>query len=230
MRHYCDLTPTSGCRMRFALCNNTWQPISIIRWASGQWRRLSQFWLTRILIAIPCCFHSALVVPQTQCTLTLFNMTEENIIIAARLPHDGKQKDIELLRREKVCIIFIVFLLVLLLSFALTTTRSSWINPLEHCYLLSVWLQDECTAILKTISHHINTEHNELQSHRLLSIFKMSEVDVVWPESTSAARSGHGHGQQTAASRLLSLLLLSLAVTVRGTLRMSNVLATWHSS
>lgn len=39
---------------------------------------------------------------QTQCTLTLFNMTEENIIIAARLPHDGKLKDIEVLRREKV--------------------------------------------------------------------------------------------------------------------------------
>jgi len=29
-------------------------------------------------------------------------MTEENIIIAARLPHDGKLKDIELLRKEKV--------------------------------------------------------------------------------------------------------------------------------
>lgn len=29
-------------------------------------------------------------------------MTEENIIIAARLPHDGKLKDIEVLRREKV--------------------------------------------------------------------------------------------------------------------------------
>lgn len=83
---------------------------------------------------------------------------------------------------------------------------------------LSVCLQDECTAILKTISHHINTEHNELQSHRLLSIFKMSEVDVVWPESTSAARSGHGHGQQTAANRLLTLLLLALAVVGRSTL------------
>lgn len=83
---------------------------------------------------------------------------------------------------------------------------------------LSVCLQDECTAILKTISHHINTEHNELQSHRLLSIFKMSEVDVVWPESTSAARSGHGHGQQTAANRLLTLLLVALAVVGRSTL------------
>lgn len=82
---------------------------------------------------------------------------------------------------------------------------------------LSGHLQDECTSILKTISHHINTEHNELQSHRLLSIFKMSEVDVVWPESTSAARSG-----QTAASRLVSLLLLSLALTVRGTLRLAE--------
>lgn len=75
---------------------------------------------------------------------------------------------------------------------------------------LSLCVQDECTTILKTISHHINTEHNELQSHRLLSIFKMSEVDVVWPESTSAARSGHGHGQQTVANSLLTLLLIAL--------------------
>lgn len=75
---------------------------------------------------------------------------------------------------------------------------------------LSLGVQDECTTILKTISHHINTEHNELQSHRLLSIFKMSEVDVVWPESTSAARSGHGHGQQTVANSLLTLLLIAL--------------------
>ncbi|XP_055847713.1 uncharacterized protein LOC129913187 isoform X3 [Episyrphus balteatus] len=83
---------------------------------------------------------------QTMCTLTLFNMTDENIIIAARLPHDAKLKAIDVLRKEK----------------------------------------EECTNILKTISHHINTEHSELQSHRLLSIFKMSEVEVIWPESSSA--------------------------------------------
>lgn len=52
----------------------------------------------------------------------------------------------------------------------------------------------------------------------------MSEVDVVWPESTSAARSG-----QTAASRLFSLLLLSLAITVRGTLRMTDA-RSWHTA
>ncbi|EDW49675.1 GM23197 [Drosophila sechellia] len=122
---------------------------------------------------------------QTQCTLTLFNMTEENIIIAARLPHDGKLKDIELLRKEK----------------------------------------DECTAILKTISHQINSEHSELQSHRLLSIFKMSEVEVVWPESTSAAaRSGHGPGQFAGCHRLLYAAMLALAyLSSWTTLRMSDV-------
>ncbi|XP_037912486.1 uncharacterized protein LOC119652430 isoform X2 [Hermetia illucens] len=83
---------------------------------------------------------------QTSCTLTLFNMTDENIIISARLPHDPKVKSIEMLRREK----------------------------------------EECTSILETISHHINSEHSELQAHRLLSIFKMSEVQVVWPETSSA--------------------------------------------
>lgn len=39
---------------------------------------------------------------QTSCTLTLFNMTDENIIISARLPHDSKINPMELLRKEKV--------------------------------------------------------------------------------------------------------------------------------
>lgn len=94
---------------------------------------------------------------------------------------------------------------------------------------LSGYLQEECTAILKTISHQINNEHSELQSHRLLSIFKMSEVEVVWPESTSAAaRSGHGPGPGPAnfdgCQRLLYVAMLVLAyLSTRTTMRMSYV-------
>lgn len=39
---------------------------------------------------------------QTSCTLTLFNITDENIILSIRLPHDPKLSNIELLRLEKV--------------------------------------------------------------------------------------------------------------------------------
>lgn len=39
---------------------------------------------------------------QTQCTFTLYNMTDENIIIAARLPRDTNLQDIEMLKKEKV--------------------------------------------------------------------------------------------------------------------------------
>lgn len=39
---------------------------------------------------------------QTMCTLSLYNMTEENVIISARLPHDPKTTQLEVLRLEKV--------------------------------------------------------------------------------------------------------------------------------
>lgn len=39
---------------------------------------------------------------QTLCTLTLFNITDENIILSVRLPHDPKGNALELLRKEKV--------------------------------------------------------------------------------------------------------------------------------
>ncbi|KAG4075847.1 hypothetical protein HA402_003673, partial [Bradysia odoriphaga] len=80
---------------------------------------------------------------QTSCTLTLFNMTDENIIISARLPHDSKINPMELLRKEKA----------------------------------------QCTSILEKISHQVNSQHSELAAHRLLSIFKMAEVQIVWPET-----------------------------------------------
>lgn len=42
--------------------------------------------------------------------------------------------------------------------------------------------QAQCTSILEKISHQVNSQHSELAAHRLLSIFKMAEVQIVWPE------------------------------------------------
>lgn len=39
---------------------------------------------------------------QTSCTLTLFNMTDENVILSVRLPHDSKANPNSLLKQEKV--------------------------------------------------------------------------------------------------------------------------------
>ncbi|XP_065091083.1 uncharacterized protein Gfrl isoform X2 [Ochlerotatus camptorhynchus] len=103
---------------------------------------------------------------ETSCTLTLFNITDENIILSIRLPHDPKLSNIELLRLEK----------------------------------------DHCTKILETISHQINTQHVEMSAHRLLSIFKMAEVQVVWPEISRATRPPTASGPQ-----LLTLLLALVA-------------------
>lgn len=47
--------------------------------------------------------------------------------------------------------------------------------------------QDQCTGILETISRQVNNKHSELAAHRLLSIFKMAEVQVVLPEVSAAA-------------------------------------------
>uniref|UniRef100_A0A1A9UEY8 Uncharacterized protein n=1 Tax=Glossina austeni TaxID=7395 RepID=A0A1A9UEY8_GLOAU len=110
---------------------------------------------------------------QTQCTLTLFNMTDENIIIAARLPHDAKLKAIESLRKEK----------------------------------------DECTTILKTITHHINSEHHELQSHRLLSIFKMAEVEIVWPENNATVDLNRTISGNLLIFTLITLTLITSFIT-----------------
>ncbi|ETN61304.1 hypothetical protein AND_007042 [Anopheles darlingi] len=84
----------------------------------------------------------------TLCTITLFNITEENIILSIRLPMDPKLTAMQLLKMEK----------------------------------------DQCTRILETISHQINTQYVELSAHRLLSIFKMAEVQIVWPQMSHAPR------------------------------------------
>ncbi|GAB0094871.1 glial cell line-derived neurotrophic family receptor-like, isoform E [Sergentomyia squamirostris] len=90
---------------------------------------------------------------QTLCTLTLYNMTDENVIITARLPHDPKVNPLELLRREK----------------------------------------SQCKSILDVISHHINTQYTELSSDRLLSIFKMAEMQVIMPDISGSTHSINSH-------------------------------------
>lgn len=39
---------------------------------------------------------------QTMCALSLFNITDENIILSVRLPYDQKLSTLEMLKREKV--------------------------------------------------------------------------------------------------------------------------------
>lgn len=45
---------------------------------------------------------SQITSPQTTCTLSLFNITDENIIMSVRLPFDQKLSAMEMLRKEKV--------------------------------------------------------------------------------------------------------------------------------
>ncbi|XP_021712347.1 uncharacterized protein LOC5567775 isoform X1 [Aedes aegypti] len=105
---------------------------------------------------------------ETSCILTLFNITDENIILSIRLPPDSKLSNLELLRLEK----------------------------------------DHCTKILETISHQINHQHVEMSAHRLLSIFKMAEVQVVWPEVSRATISS------TKGPHLVTFLLALSAPSV----------------
>jgi hypothetical protein len=53
--------------------------------------------LSRVALANPNWFSK-----QTQCTLSLFNITDENIILSVRLPFDQKLSTMEMLRKEKV--------------------------------------------------------------------------------------------------------------------------------
>nr|XP_029714159.1 uncharacterized protein LOC109408875 [Aedes albopictus] len=110
---------------------------------------------------------------ETSCILTLFNITEENIILSIRLPPDSKLSNMELLRLEK----------------------------------------DHCTKILETISHQINHQHVEMSAHRLLSIFKMAEVQVVWPE-VNRATPGATRGPHS-VTLLLALVASSVIPFVR---------------
>jgi hypothetical protein len=68
--------------------------------------------------------------------------------------------------------------------------------------------QQHCTSILETISHHINSEFDELSAHRLLSIFKMAEVQIIWPEVNGAV-------SQKCSFVLLVTILSTLLINCR---------------
>jgi hypothetical protein len=75
--------------------------------------------------------------------------------------------------------------------------------------LLSLYLplpQQHCTPILESIANHINNEHDEMSAHRLLSIFKMAEVQVIMPEVSSVV----GHHQRC----FNHVIVASLFVTI----------------
>lgn len=67
--------------------------------------------------------------------------------------------------------------------------------------------QQHCTSILETISHHINSEFDELSAHRLLSIFKMAEVQIIWPEVNGARSVKHNIGFVILLTVLPTLLI-----------------------
>lgn len=48
-------------------------------------------------------------------------------------------------------------------------------------------LQDECVGALQDFSEKVNSKHPLIHSHLLLSIFKMAEVEVVVPASSSSS-------------------------------------------
>lgn len=60
---------------------------------------------------------------QTSCTLTLYNMTDENIILSVRLPHDSKANALSLLKQEKVSKFF--FMSKLLFEFFLRNSNET---------------------------------------------------------------------------------------------------------
>ncbi|XP_045527051.1 uncharacterized protein LOC123715790 isoform X2 [Pieris brassicae] len=104
---------------------------------------------------------------QTNCTLTLFNISNENVIISASVP----QKEQETLKEAG--------------------------EPLLDKE------KEACIDVLKIIKARINTQHEDISSHLLLSIFKIAEVDVVYP-APPASSSPHF----TPSKVLYTLLIL----------------------
>ncbi|KAL4712576.1 hypothetical protein ACJJTC_007592 [Scirpophaga incertulas] len=106
----------------------------------------------------------------TNCTLTLFNISNENVIISASVPQREQEalKDAgeALLDREK----------------------------------------EECIDVLKVVKSRINSQHEDISSHLLLSIFKIAEVDVVYPAPPSSAITAHH------PSKILYIIILILTI------------------
>lgn len=71
-------------------------------------------------------------------------------------------------------------------------------------------LQAQCKPIMETVSHHINSQFIELSAHRLLSIFKMAEVQVIMQTINTAALSIHQR-----STSIMIMLFLSICPIVR---------------
>jgi hypothetical protein len=95
----------------------------------------------------------------------------------------------------------------------------SYPHPISSSPPLYFFLtQQYCTSILETVSHHINTEYEELAAHRLLSIFKMAEVQVIWPDVNGASSAQH-----------INLLLLAVALALSIARPSPRLTRTWRS-
>ncbi|KAF9797521.1 hypothetical protein SFRURICE_006133, partial [Spodoptera frugiperda] len=114
----------------------------------------------------------------TNCTLTLFNISNENVIISASVPPREQEMLREagdaLLDREK----------------------------------------EECIDVLKVVKSRINSQHEDISSHLLLSIFKIAEVDVVYPTPPSSAITSHKPVKLFYIAIILLTLLYNLKDTI----------------
>lgn len=77
--------------------------------------------------------------------------------------------------------------------------RPKWLN------IIIVDFQEACIDVLKVVKSRINSQHEDMSSHLLLSIFKIAEVDVVYPAPPS---SGTSH----LASKHVVLIMISLNI------------------
>ncbi|KAG8309073.1 hypothetical protein J6590_094861 [Homalodisca vitripennis] len=88
-----------------------------------------------------------------------------------------------------------------------------------------IYFQEECVGALQDFSEKVNSRHPVVHSHLLLSIFKMAEVEVVVPASSSSSPIIVKHMlniavvvyllsiQQYCAVHLISCVVLSLSET-----------------
>lgn len=75
-------------------------------------------------------------------------------------------------------------------------------------------LQEECIDVLKVVKSRINSQHEDISSHLLLSIFKIAEVDVVYPTPPSSAITSHRPVKLFYIAIILLTLLYNLKDTI----------------
>ncbi|XP_072945900.1 uncharacterized protein [Epargyreus clarus] len=114
----------------------------------------------------------------TNCTLTLFNISNENVIISASVP----PREQELLR--------------------------------DAGETLLDKEKEECIDVLKIVKSRINSQHEDISSHLLLSIFKIAEVDVVYPTPPSSAIGSHKPGKMVYIFIFLITILYNFKETL----------------